>query len=214
MSYLIQQMWLCLLIAALLGVLVGWWLAKSSYRGKLEDLEESWISKLDDKEKDYSEKLDDASKLAAAATAPSLISRAEQASYEVEEVEGIGKSYGKKLRDIGISTTEQLLNQCCNINGRITVAEQIGIEDFVVQKWASMCDLMRLSGVEGQLSELMVYSGVDSIQDLGQQNAAVLYSKLSTSNNKQHRVKSVPDESSLSLIISQAKSLKTIMQDS
>ncbi|NNC68321.1 MAG: DUF4332 domain-containing protein [Gammaproteobacteria bacterium] len=213
MSYLIQQMWLCLLLAALLGALIGWWLAKSSCRNKLDDLDASWRRKLDDQERDHSRKLKDASTPAAAGTAVSMISMAEQTSYEVEEVEGIGKSYGQKLRDIGISTTEQLLNQCCNMNGRVTVAEHVGIEDFVVRKWASMSDLMRLSGVEGQFSELMVYAGIDSVQDLGQQSAGALHNKLSTTNDQQKRVKTIPDESSLELMISQAKSLKAIMQD-
>lgn len=213
MSYLIQQMWLCLLLAVLLGALIGWWLAKSSFRSKLDDLDASWRRKLDDKESDYSQKLTEASKPAAASTAAPMISMAEQTSYEVEEVEGIGQSYGKKLRDIAISTTEQLLNQCCNMNGRITVAEHVGIEDFVVRKWASMSDLMRISGIEGQFSELMVYAGIDSVQDLGQQNAAALHSKLSATNQQQNRVKTIPNESSLDLMISQAKSLKAIMQD-
>ena len=212
MSYLISQMWLCLLLAALLGALIGWWLAKSSCRNKLDDLDASWRRTLDDQKRDHSRKLKDAS-TPAAGTAASMISMAEQTSYEVEEVEGIGKSYGQKLRDIGISTTEQLLNQCCNMNGRVTVAEHVGIEDFVVRKWASMSDLMRLSGVEGQFSELMVYAGIDSVQDLGQQSAGALHNKLSTTNEQQKRVKTIPDESSLELMISQAKSLKAIMQD-
>ncbi len=213
MSYLIQQMWLCLLLAAILGALIGWWLAKSSCRSKLDDLDASWRHKLDDQDRDYSRKLENASKPVAAGTTASMISMAEQTSYEVEEVEGIGKSYGQKLRDIGISTTEQLLNQCCNMNGRVTVAEHVGIEDFVVHKWASMSDLMRISGIEGQFSELMVYAGIDSVQDLGQQSASALHSKLSAVNDEQKRVKEIPNQGSLELIISDAKSLNAIMKD-
>lgn len=213
MSYLIQQMWLCLLLAALLGVLIGWWLAKSSCRSKLDDLDASWRRKLDDQNRDYSRKLEDANKPVVADTAVPMPSVAAQTSYVVEEVEGIGPSYGKKLRDMGISTTEQLLNQCCNLNGRITVAEHVGIEDFVIHKWASMSDLMRVSGIEGQFSELMVYAGIDSVQDLGQQGAEALHSKLSTANDQQKRVKEIPNQGSLELMISDAKSLNTIMQD-
>ena len=95
----------------------------------------------------------------------------------------------------------------------MTVAEHVGIEDFVVRKWASMSDLMRLSGIEGQFSELMVYAGIDSVQDLGQQSAGALHNRLSGSNQEQNRVKEIPDERSLDLMISQAKSLKAIMQD-
>ncbi len=218
MSYLIQQMWLCLLLAALLGTFIGWLLGKSSCRSKLDDLNENWRRKFDDSANEYSRNLTELSTTAApdivAQTPPPAIAPVtNQSSYDIEEVEGIGKSYGKKLRDLGISTTEQLLNQCCNMDGRITVAEQIGIEDFVVRKWASMSDLMRINGIEGQYSELLVYAGIDSAQDLGQQNANALHSKLSTVNIEQNRVKVVPDESSLASMIDQAKSLQAIMQD-
>ncbi len=206
-------MWLCLLLAALLGALIGWWLAKSSCQSKLNDLEASWRRKLDDKTNEHSRKLEEASIPAAAGTADAIISLAEQTSYEIEEVEGIGKNYGKKLREMGISTTEQLLNKCYNMDGRIEVAEQIGIEDFVIHKWASMCDLMRLSGVEGQFSELMAYAGIDSVQELSQQSANTLHSKLAASNEAQNRVKTIPDESSLEMMINQAKTLNTIIQD-
>lgn len=220
MSYLIQQMWLCLLLAALLGAWIGWWFAKSSCRKKLDELDTSWRRKFDDSTKEYSSTLTETSTTAAAAptsvtkvSTPTVEAVTDQSSYDIEEVEGIGKSYGKKLRDIGISTTEQLLNQCCNMDGRITVAEQIGIEDFVIRKWASMSDLMRINNIEGQYSELIVYAGIDSVQDLGTYNATALHNKLSTVNNEQNRVKVVPDEPSLEKMIDQAKSLNTIMQD-
>lgn len=219
MSYLIQQMWLCLLLAALLGAVIGWWFAKSSCRSKLDDLEASWRRKLDDRANEHSRTLADLNKSTSAlspvtkVSAPAVETVNDPSSYDIEEVEGIGKSYGKKLRDIGISTTEQLLNQCCNLEGRIAVAEQIGIEDFVVHKWACMSDLMRINGIEGQYSELMAYAGIDSVQDLGKQNVSSLHSKLSTVNEEQNRVKVIPDESSLGLMINQAQSLNPIMQD-
>jgi predicted flap endonuclease-1-like 5' DNA nuclease len=224
MSYLITQLWVCLLIAAAIGAFFGYWFAKSSCRKKLDELDARWQRKLDDSVNKHTDNLSDSSTAAAIpvpatnidepAVATPIAPVKDQSSYDVEEVEGIGKSYGKKLRDMGISTTEQLLNKCCNLDGRITVAEQIGIEDFVVHKWASMSDLMRISGIEGQYSELMVYAGIDSVQVLAQQNADSLYSKLSSANDQQNRVKSVPEASSLELMINQAKSLNEIMQDS
>ncbi len=219
MSYLITQLWICLLIAAAIGAIFGYWLAKSSCRSKLDYLDATWRRKLEDSTNEHTRKLAEINKstvvpaAVAEVSAPSAKPVADQSSYDIEEVEGIGKSYGKKLRDIGISTTEQLINQCCNLDGCITVAEQIGIEDFVVHKWASMSDLMRINGIEGQFSELMVYAGIDSVQDLGQQNAGTLHNKLATVNEEQNRVKVVPDESALGLMINQAKSLKTVMQD-
>ncbi len=205
-------MWLCLLLAALLGAVFGWWLAKSSCCTKLDDLDASWKKKLDEQDQEYSTKLAEVNKPIAAGTAAGLISKAEQTSYEIEEVEGIGKSYGNKLRDKGIATTQQLLQKCCQMDGRIEVANHIGIEDFVVSKWASMCDLMRVSGIEGQFAELMVYAGIDSVQDLGQQDTNTLYNNLLSSNDEQKRVKEVPDPRSLELMIGQARNLPVLMQ--
>lgn len=211
-------------MAAAIGAVIGYWLAKSSCSNKLDDLDATWRRKLEDNSNEHSRKLAELSTsdvtpadvtpaAVTSVSAPPVAAITKQSSYEVEDIEGIGKSYGKKLREMGISTTEQLLNTCCNLDGRITVAEQIGIEDFVVRKWASMADLMRINDIEGQYSELMVYAGIDSAQDLGQQNASALHSKLSTVNVEQNRVKVIPDESSLALMINHAKTLKVIMQD-
>ncbi len=48
MGYLIAQMLLCLLAAALLGFLLGWWLRGARCRKSLDDLEASWRGRLDD----------------------------------------------------------------------------------------------------------------------------------------------------------------------
>ena len=215
MSYLITQMWLCLLIASLLGAVIGYWLAKYSCRSKLKELEADWQKKL--KQKKSSEvvvqKDVDTSTIPVIETVERTISKADQTSYEVEEVEGIGNNYGKKLRDKSIATTQQLLDRCCDLDGQIEIANHIGIEDFVIRKWASMSDLMRVSGIEGQFAELMVYAGIDSVQDLGQRDAGTLYNLLSKSNEEQKRVKEIPDITSLEIMITQAAALRAIMQD-
>jgi len=246
MSYLIQQMWACLIIAALIGAFFGWWLAKVTNQKNLNELDANWKRKFADKEAEYARITAKTNETVSTTTIDPVVETAnepeivsapipeiereaapeieatnkavaetdEQSSYDIEEVEGIGKNYGKKLRDMGISTTEQLLNKCCDLDGRITVAENIGIEDFVVYKWASMSDLMRLNGVAGQLSELMVSARIDTVQDLSQQDANTLHKKLSDINQQQERVETIPDENTLELMITQAKSLKEIMTDS
>jgi len=243
MSYLIQQMWLCLLIAVLLGALIGWWIAKLAYQNKLNKLEANWPtqSKLDREPREYSQDPSQstskstrqantstvatattavAASVAVAAAEPELETKPtssevpldkDQSSYDVEEVEGIGTNYGKKLRELGINTTEQLLGQAYDMEGRIRIAESIGIEDFVILKWASMCDLMRVPGVAGQLSEQLVNARIYSIQDLSQQNATTLQTQLATENRDD--VEEIPNESALAIMIKHAKELKTILHD-
>ena len=47
MTYLMTQMLLCLLIAFLLGLLVGWWLGRRALQKRLGELEEEWRQKLE-----------------------------------------------------------------------------------------------------------------------------------------------------------------------
>ena len=219
MGYLIQQMWFCLILAAVLGAIIGWLLKSLFCRGELEELESSWRSKVDRLEGEHADlqhKLSSASveavPVATAAPAP-VVTPFEPTSYPVEEVEGIGPGYGKSIREMGITTTLELLDKCCRMDGRIQVAEKVGIEDFVVRKWASMCDLMRISGIRGQFSELMVYTGIDSVQDLAQQDPSRLHETLAKANQEQERVKTVPDASSLEDMINHAKTFDEKMVD-
>ena len=212
MNYLITQMWICLLIAAAIGVLIGWLLRGISYRNSVDELNESWQRKHADKENQSATRLKETTQPAAIPEAPTKPKNL-QSSFDVEEIEGIGKSYGGKLREIGITTTQQLLNKCCNLDGRIEIANHIGIEDFVIQKWASMADLMRVSEIEGQFAELMVYAGIDSVQALGKQDVDKFFTSLSKVNNNQQRVKTLPDVTTLEIMVAEAKSLPEKMKD-
>ncbi len=213
MGYLIQQMWICLLLATLIGAFIGWLLKRLSCRTELDELETTWRSKLDRVESDrdgLQRQLADSSTAvlvtaATASTAPS--------THPVEDVEGIGKSYGKKLREMGLTTTQELLEKCCQMDGLIQVAEKIGIEDFVIEKWARMCDLIRVSGIDGQIAELMVHADIDSVQELAKKKPERLHTILTKSNLEQYRVEAVPSASLLEQMISQAKALQVIMKD-
>ncbi len=170
MTYLIIQLWVCLLIAAAIGILIGWLLRGISSRKSLNELEKTWQQKFAQKEPSSTEQLKEPSKPIVKTVEPPA-PKTLQSNFDVEEIEGIGGNYGGKLRDVGITTTQQLLDKCHNLDGRIEIANHISIEDFVIQKWASMADLMRISEIDGQFAELMVYAGIDSVQALGEQNA-------------------------------------------
>ena len=205
-------MWICLLLAAAIGVLVGWLLGGISSRKKLEELDESWQKKYAQKEVLSKEQANESSSPTTNTSEPSIV-KVPQSNFDVEEIEGIGKSYGAKLRDVGVITTQQLLDKCHNLDGRIEIANHIGIEDFVIQKWASMADLMRVSEIDGQFAELMVYAGIDSVQDLAEQDVANFFATLNQANTEQQRVKSLPDVTSLEIMIAEAKSLPAKMKD-
>ncbi|HID82619.1 MAG TPA: DUF4332 domain-containing protein [Chromatiales bacterium] len=134
-----------------------------------------------------------------------------QSSYDIEEIEGIGRGYGKKLRGMGIATTTHLLDKCPDTPSMQPVIQTMNLEDWVIRSWVSMADLMRVRGIDGQYAELLNFSDIHSVQALANANAAGLAAKLKQVNDKEHRVKEVPDTDTIAGWIDQAKTLPTLL---
>jgi len=222
MSYLVSQIWFFLLVAAILGFLIGIWFKTMVFKTKIEDMEADWHYKVGqvrkeataEAEANLAPKTDFIEPANVGLSAiPTRNTRAEKTSYPIEEVEGIGASYAKKLRQLDVSTTQQLLDRCMDQESRMDVAQHVGIEDFVVQKWASMSDLMRVGGIEGQFAELMAYAGIESTQVLATQIPHKLEQLLQETNSTQKRVKKLPDIHVIDLMIRQAKALPEVLQE-
>ncbi len=119
-------------------------------------------------------------------------------SYKIEDIEGIGPSYAKKLAVAGINTTAQLLEKCCTPAGRKAVAEATGFSNAVILKWTNMADLMRINGIGPQFSELLKGSGVDTIKELRSRNAANLTAKMTKINEEKNLTRVSPAEATVS----------------
>ena len=75
-------------------------------------------------------------------------------NYKIEEVEGIGPSYGKKLNKAGVATTGALLKAGATRGARKKLAEATGISDKRILEWCNLADLMRVNGREVSLAVL------------------------------------------------------------
>ena len=128
-------------------------------------------------------------------------------TYRIEEIEGIGPTYGAKLEAAGIDTTEKLLEACCDPQGRQSTAEKTGIDASRLLKWTNMADLMRISGVGEEYSELLEAAGVDTVKELRNRNAANLTAKMAEVNEAKNLVRQVPGEAAVAKWVEQAKSL-------
>ena len=131
--------------------------------------------------------------------------------YKIEEIEGIGPTYGKKLADANIKTTEQLLKLCCDAKGRKATAEATELSEAQLLKWANMADLMRISGVGAEYSELLEAAGVDTVKELRNRNAANLAAKMAEVNTTKKLTRVVPSEKVVSGWVEQAKSLDPLI---
>lgn len=128
--------------------------------------------------------------------------------YKIEEIEGIGPANAKKLGKADITNTQHLLDQCGSAAGRKKTAETTGCTESQLLKWANMADLMRISGVGEEYSELLEAAGVDTVKELKMRRADNLTEKMKEVNADKKLVRQVPGESQVTGWIEQAKSLK------
>lgn len=127
--------------------------------------------------------------------------------YKIEEIEGIGPTYGEKLKGAGIADTEALLARCGAKKGRSDVAKETGLDESRLLKWANMADLMRISGVGEEYSELLEAAGVDTVKELQHRNAENLAAKMAEVNETKKLTRALPAASQVATWIEQAKTL-------
>jgi len=132
-------------------------------------------------------------------------------SYKIEDIEGVGPAYAKKLASAKITTTGQLLKKCATPAGRKNVAKEAGMSESVVLKWSNMADLMRVNGIGSQFSELLNGAGVDTIKELRTRNAANLAAKMKEVNDRKNLTKAVPSEKTITKWIATAKKTKPML---
>ncbi len=128
-------------------------------------------------------------------------------AYKIEQIEGIGESYARKLESIGISTTEQLLTACAKKSGREKVSEQTGISEKLILKWTNHADLFRIKGVAGQFAELLEASGVDTVKEFRHRVPENLHKRLEEINAERNLCGRIPTLHELEKMIAQAKEL-------
>lgn len=128
-------------------------------------------------------------------------------SYKIIEIEGIGEAYAEKLNIAGVKTTEDLLEKAAAKKGREMLAEETGIPEKLILKWANHADLFRIKGIAGQFAELLEAAGVDTVKELRHRVPANLHAKLVEVNDARNLCNRVPAESEIARMIEQAKEL-------
>lgn len=127
--------------------------------------------------------------------------------YQIEDIEGIGATYGVRLRNIGINSTGLLLEKAGTKKARIQVAEKTNIPETLIHTWVNHADLMRINGIAAQFAELLDAAGIASVKLLSQQKAPILYGKLLEVNKQFGLAGRVPSPESVKEMITEAKKL-------
>ena len=131
--------------------------------------------------------------------------------YKIDEIEGIGPAMKEKLAVADIATTDDLLKLCCDKAGRKKVSEQTGCSEKQLLNWANMADLMRISGVGEEYSELLEAAGVDTVKELRNRNADNLAEAMAKVNEEKKLTRAVPSAKVVAKWVDQAKSLDPLI---
>lgn len=129
----------------------------------------------------------------------------------LEKVEGIGPKYAKQLREIGVPTTNALLEMGSTRKGRNEIAERSGISGKLILEWVNHVDLFRIDGVGEEYADLLEEAGVDTVRELAQRNPTNLYKKMVSVNAEKNLVRKLPAASQVEEWVAKAKKLPRVI---
>jgi predicted flap endonuclease-1-like 5' DNA nuclease len=143
--------------------------------------------------------------------APSLQVAHPRHKVDIETIEGIGPTYAAKLKAIGILTVADLLQEGASRKGREDLVEKTGVSSKLILKWVNMADLMRISGVGEEYSELLEAAGVDTVKELKMRNPDNLHQAMLQVNEQKKLVRRTPHLSEVHDWVEQAKQLEAVI---
>jgi len=126
---------------------------------------------------------------------------------KLTEIEGVGEVYAQKLMEMGIPTTEDLLEKGATSKGRQEIAEQTDVSGTLILRWVNRVDLFRVKGVGQEYADLLEAAGVDTVPELAQRNAENLYTRLGEVNQEKKLVRRLPALDQVKGWIEQARQL-------
>lgn len=131
---------------------------------------------------------------------------------KILDVEGIGPVYAKKLNEVGIKTTDDLLKFGATPKGREELGKKAGIEHKLILEWVNLADLYRIKGVGQEYSDLLEEAGVDTVVELAKRVPGNLHVKMFEVNEKKNLVNRPPPLSAVEDWVDQAKKLKRVVE--
>jgi PAS domain S-box-containing protein len=145
------------------------------------------------------------------AAVPDTLPPAHRHLIPVEDIEGIGPVYALKLLEVGIKTTDDLLEQGKTRKGREDLVEKTGISSLLILKWVNMADLMRIKGVGEEYSELLERAGVDTVKELRNRNPKNLHDAMAQYNESHKVVRRLPTLAEVESWVQEAKESEPVM---
>jgi len=125
----------------------------------------------------------------------------------IKGIEGIGETYGDRLRALGIRTKADLLEAGATRKGRAELAERSGLGEKLILGWVNRADLFRVKGIGTQYADLLENAGVDTVVELANRKPENLCAKMKEVNAARKLVRLLPALSRVETWVAQAKAL-------
>lgn len=196
MNYLIQEISLFLLGAFVIGVVYGWVVRGIRAQRDLNSVlqrHENEISQLRNENVSLANRVEQLELIPASGVGEDW-----QDEYPLNEITDIESSTLAKLSEMQINTTKDLWKHCNNDDAVYALAEKIGVEDFAIQRWVSISQLLRVANIEADDAVLLEATEIYSLDDLSNQKPVRLGEKLAKNNQRENILDDLPDESKLS----------------
>lgn len=131
-----------------------------------------------------------------------------QRAYKIEDLLGIGSTYGEKLREVGITNTDKLFDASKTRYKRQKLAEQTGIPYKRIMAFAQKAALMEITGVGVRQSNLLQAVGIESVTELARRDPAKLTERMGIANTfKPKFVDNTPSLNTIVKWVAEAKQL-------
>ena len=129
-------------------------------------------------------------------------------SYPIRDIDGIDEQAVKRLRTVGLRTTEALLEAAKDVKGRKALAVRTGFSEQLLLEWANIADQMRIKGLGKDYAPLVRDAGVHTVRELKYRNAARLAHAIAEANaTRKKPVRFLPSAKAVQRWIEEAKAL-------
>lgn len=202
MDYLIQQISIYMLVAFLVGAVYGWLIRSARANKDKQTIEEHYQQSLQQLQSEQQRLLENIKQLEMIPESGAGEDWLDD--YSLNVIDDIEPSTLSKLHRLEITTTKQLFNQCVDEAAILQLASDIAVEDFVIQRWISIADLLRVADIEADDANLLEATEIYSLSDLSRQKPQRLHEKLTKTHLHQHSSYTVPEADKLQTWIEHA----------
>ncbi len=130
----------------------------------------------------------------------------------LNELVGMTPELEEKLKEAGITNSDQLLEAAKTPKQRQALAQRCGVSARDILELANRADLARIKGIGSAYSNLLEKAGVDTVKELATRRPDNLHKKIEEINGKERLVKQTPTQSQVENWVEQAKQLPKVLE--